>query len=164
MLASLEAKIVACGIVLVVLCLGIITFGIHERSVGRDNYKKEIEKAQVKYSASTKKVTTKVVTKYVDRVKVIKEKGETITKRVPVYVTAKDDSMCTINNGFSRLWNSANQMSVSGTASIADGSASSLILSDVAAQHVREANLYATTAAQLEALQDWIREQQALSR
>lgn len=164
MILSLEAKLIAAGILLVALITGAIAFAVHERSVGRDNYKKEIEKTQIKYTADTKKVTTEVVTKYVDRVKVVKEKGDTIIKKVPVYVTVKDDSMCTVNNGFVRLWNSANQMSVPGASSSADGSPSAVVLSDIAAQHSKEATICAGTEAQVNGLQNWIKEQQALSR
>jgi hypothetical protein len=39
---------------------------------------------------------------------IVYEKGATIIKKVPVYVTEKDDSDCVINNGFVSLWNDAN--------------------------------------------------------
>lgn len=48
-----------------------------------------------------------VVTKYVDRVKVIRERGTTIIKEVPGYVNAQADADCTINAGFVRLLNAA---------------------------------------------------------
>src|SRR5690606_9113054 len=44
--------------------------------------------------------TVKVVTQYVDRVRVVREKGETIIKEVPVYVPVQADAACTINRGF----------------------------------------------------------------
>ena len=46
--------------------------------------------------------TVKVVTQYVDRVRVVREKGETIIKEVPVYVPVQADAACTINRGFVR--------------------------------------------------------------
>lgn len=164
MLESLETKLIAAGVLLLLLIIGIITFGAHERTVGRDKYKKEIEKTQIKYTADTKKVTTEVVTKYVDRIKVVKENGDTIIKKVPVYVNVKDDSKCTVNNGFVRLWDSANQMSVPGASSSTDGSPSTVVLSDIAAQHSKEATICTRTESQVNGLQNWIKEQQSLSR
>ena len=41
--------------------------------------------------------TVKVVTQYVDRVRVVREKGDTIIKEVPVHVPAQADAACTIN-------------------------------------------------------------------
>lgn len=38
------------------------------------------------------RVTVKVVTQYVDRVRVVREKGDTIIKEVPVYVPAQADA------------------------------------------------------------------------
>ena len=51
--------------------------------------------------------TVKVVTQYVDRVRVVREKGETIIKEVPVYVPVQADAACTINRGFVRLHDAA---------------------------------------------------------
>jgi len=160
---NLQSKFIYIGIILLCIVVSIFIFGLHERTVGRDNYIASMAKVQVKYNASTKKVTTEVVIKYVDRIVVVKEKGDTIIKKVPVYVNVKDDSKCTINNGFVRLWNSANQMSVPGTASSANGSPSEVVLSDVASQHIKEATICTGTETQLNSLQDWVRQQQALT-
>jgi len=51
--------------------------------------------------------TVKVVTQYVDRVRVVREKGETIIKEVPVYVPVQADAACSINRGFVRLHDAA---------------------------------------------------------
>jgi hypothetical protein len=51
--------------------------------------------------------TVKVVTQYVDRVRVVCEKGDTIIKEVPVYVPVQADAACTINRGFVRLHDAA---------------------------------------------------------
>ena len=51
--------------------------------------------------------TVKVVTEYVDRVRVVREKGDTIIKEVPVYVPVQADAACTINRGFVRLHDAA---------------------------------------------------------
>ena len=48
-------------------------------------------------------VRDRVVTEYVDRVRVIEKQGETIIKEVPVYVSVEADSACTVPAGFVRL-------------------------------------------------------------
>ena len=161
---NLQSKFIYSGIIFLCIIVGIFIFGLHERTVGRDNYIASIAKAQVKYTASTKKVTTEVVTKYIDRMVVVKEKGDTIIKKVPVYVSVKDDSKCTVNSGFVRLWNSANQMSVPGATNSVDGGSGEVVLSDIAAQHIKEATICTGTETQLNSLQDWVRQQQALTR
>lgn len=47
------------------------------------------------------------VTKYVDRVRTIEVKGDTIIKEIPRYVTAQADADCTIPIGFVRLHDAA---------------------------------------------------------
>lgn len=163
MFLSLWDKVIFGGAIALALLVGILLFGMHERAIGRDNYIAAINKAQIKYTASTKKVTTKVVTQYVDRIKVVKEKGDTIIQKVPVYVTVKDDSRCIVNTGFVRLWNSANQMSVPGAPNSTDGQPSEVVLSDIATQHGKESTVCIGTETQLNSLQQWIKEQQSLS-
>jgi hypothetical protein len=107
-------------------------------------------------------VTTQVVVKYVHDQVVIHDKAQIITKEVPQYVTVKDDSACTINNGFVGLWNDANANAVPPTPSGADEAPSSVKLSDVAAEHGREAELYNQTANQLIELQNWVKAQVAV--
>ncbi|MCW5672263.1 MAG: hypothetical protein KIT86_21595, partial [Hydrogenophaga sp.] len=51
--------------------------------------------------------TVKVVTQYVDRIRVVRAKGDTIIKEVPVYVPVHADVACTINRGFVRLHDAA---------------------------------------------------------
>lgn len=109
------------------------------------------------------KVTIKVVTKYVDRVQVIREKAKTIIEKVPVYVTAKADAACVIPESFVSLWNYANEGAIPEAAGRVDESPSEVKLSEVAKQHATEAELYNATAAQLEALQEWIRQQERIN-
>jgi hypothetical protein len=112
-----------------------------------------------KYSLRTKKVTTEVITVYKDKIKTVYIKGDTIIKEVPVYVTQKDDSRCIVNNGFVSLWNASNKMSVPGAPSISDRTPSSVILSDIAAQHSRESLICHATEQKLLSLQDWLLKQ-----
>jgi hypothetical protein len=118
--------------------------------------------AEQKYVQQSQKVTTQVQTVYVDRVKTITTVGQTIIKKVPIYVTKHDDLMCTINTGFVSLWNSANQMSVPSPATSVDETPSAITLSDVANQHTIEATQYNELSEQVIALQSWIQQEQQL--
>ena len=159
MILSLEGKLIVGGAILAGLGTGLFLFALHQRSIGRAEYAAQVAATQVHYKAQAKKVTTKVITKYIHDVQVVREKGNTIIKKVPVYVTVKDDAACTIDTGFVSLWNDSNSLRVSSPSNESNDTASSVVLSDVAAQHVTEASLYHETATQLIALQDWVRRQ-----
>lgn len=51
--------------------------------------------------------TVITVTEYVDRVQTVYVAGKTITKEIPVYVTAQADAACTIPAGFVRIHDAA---------------------------------------------------------
>ena len=99
-----------------------------------------------------------IVTKYVDRVQVVHDQGATITQEIPVYVTAQADAACTVPLGFVRLHDAAAQSApLSGPAGAADALPSGLALSAVAGAVVDNYTTCHTTAAQLTALQAWVR-------
>lgn len=99
-----------------------------------------------------------VVTRYVDRVQIVREVGETIIKEVPVYVTEESDRRCVVPAGFVSMWNGANRGELPAPDGAADEAASEVVLSDIAAQHGREAKQCRETEEQLIALQDAVRE------
>ncbi|XDY83705.1 hypothetical protein AB8E26_06555 [Stenotrophomonas rhizophila] len=103
---------------------------------------------------------TTVVTKYVDRVQLVRERGATVIKEIPVYVTPTADAACAIPAGFVRVHNAAAEDTpLGGAAGDADAAPSGVALSAVA--EVTAAN-YGTChelAAQVEGLQDYIRGQ-----
>lgn len=49
----------------------------------------------------------RVVTRFVDRVQIVRERGATITKEVPIYVTVQADSQCSVPSGFVWLHDAA---------------------------------------------------------
>lgn len=105
----------------------------------------------------------RVVTHYVDRVRVVRERGATITREVPVYVTAKADAACPIPVGFVRVHDSAAQgLPLDRPAGNPDAPAPGLALSAVAATVVGNYTTCHETAQQLTALQDWVRGLQAI--
>ena len=74
-------------------------------------------------------VVTEVQVKYVDRIKVVKEKGDTIIKEVPVYVDKSDDSACELRRGFLRITDAAAKGEPPGPATSADREAGGVALS-----------------------------------
>lgn len=101
--------------------------------------------------------TVKVVTQYVDRVRVVREKGETIIKEVLVYVPVQADAACTINRGFVRLHDAAAAGELPEPARDADAAAASLALSAIAGTVADNYQTCHENAEQLRALQAWVR-------
>lgn len=107
------------------------------------------------------KTSERIVTRFVDRVRVVHERGATLTKEIPVYVTAQADAACSIPVGFVRVHDAAASNELPGPAGITDAQPSGLALSAVAGTVVDN---YATCHAvieQLNALQGWVRANQA---
>ncbi|MDR2014618.1 MAG: hypothetical protein LBP99_03215 [Azoarcus sp.] len=102
--------------------------------------------------------TVKVVTEYIDRVRIVHEKGDTIIKEVPVYVPVQADAACRINRGFVRLHDAAAANELPETASDADAPTANLALSAVAATVADNYRICHENAEQLRALQAWIQE------
>ena len=105
--------------------------------------------------------TVKVVTEYVDRVRVVREKGDTIIKEVPVYVPVQADAACTINRGFVRLHDAAAAGELPEPARDADAAPAGLALSAVAGTVATNYQTCHENAEQLRALQAWLREMRA---
>lgn len=105
-------------------------------------------------------ITEKVVTRYVDKIRIIKKKGDTIISQVPVYITQENDNNCTVPESFSLLWNTANRGDIPETTRTLNETPSAIVLSDIAAQHATEASICRETEQQLVSLQDWIKAQE----
>ena len=105
--------------------------------------------------------TVKVVTEYVDRVRIVREKGDTIIKEVSVYVPVQADAACTINRGFVRLHDAAAAGELPEPARDADAAAAGLALSAVAGTVTANYQTCHENAEQLRALQVWVREMEA---
>ena len=102
--------------------------------------------------------TVKVVTQYVDRVRVVREKGDTIIKEVPVYVPVQADAACTINRGFVRLHDAAAAGELPEPARDADAASAGIALSAVAGTVAANYQTCHENAEQLRALQAWVSE------
>lgn len=102
-------------------------------------------------------VTIETVTKYVDRVRVVKGKTETIIKEVPKYVTVKADADCIINTGFVRLHDAAAANTLPDGPRDTDAAPAPVTLSTVSETVSANYGACFQNAAQLDALQDWAR-------
>ena len=99
--------------------------------------------------------TVKVVTQYVDRVRIVREKGKTIIQEVPVYVPVQADASCAINRGFVRLHDAAAAGELPEPTRDADAPAAGIALSTVAETVAANYNACHENAEQLIALQNW---------
>lgn len=102
--------------------------------------------------------TVQVVTQYVDRIQVVREKGDTLIQEVPVYVPVQADAACTVHHGFVSLHDAAAAGELPDPTRDADAPAEGLALSAVAATVVTNYQTCHENAEQLKALQDWIRQ------
>ena len=92
-------------IFIVVLACGIYLEG--GLSVEKDYKIKvaELEKKIAVLEQEEKNINSVVDTVYVDRIKYIEKKGETVIKHVPVYISNTDDSQCTLPESAIILYN-----------------------------------------------------------
>lgn len=86
----------------------------------------------VKIAQAQAKVIVETQIKYVDRIKTIYTRGETIEKQVPIYITADDNAGCTINTGFVRIHDAAWTGEPQGSATSADREPAGVSLAAVA--------------------------------
>ncbi|WP_367190092.1 hypothetical protein [Burkholderia sp. Ed8] len=100
----------------------------------------------------------KVVTQYVDRVQVVREKGDTIIKEVPVYVDREADRACVVPVGFLRVHDGAAANVPVGDPGSADAAPSGIALSAVAATVAGNYTTCHENAEQLIALQARVRD------
>lgn len=121
--------------------------------------KQALQVATVKVKQA--EATVQVVTKYVDRVKVVRETGDTIIKEVPVYVTAEAEAACVLSRGFVRLHDAAAAGRIPEPAGGADASPAGIALSSVAGTVADNYGRCHENAEQLTALQEWVMAQEA---
>ena len=115
-----------------------------------------------KKETASAEVTTKVITKYVTKIEVVKEKGNEIIKQVPVYITKDADAKCDVPNGFVVLHNSAVKNEIPNTAREFNEKSSGVELSTVGKTVAGNYTTCNEVREQLTTLQDWIKQQEKL--
>lgn len=116
------------------------------------------QQAQAQAQIRLAEATIQVVTQYVDRIQIVREKGDTLIQEVPVYVPVQADAACTVHRGFVSLHDAAATGELPTAPGDADAPAEGLALSAVAATVVSNYQTCHENAEQLKALQDWIRQ------
>lgn len=76
---------------------------------------KEAQLLVAKKETQSAEKTVEVVTKYVDRVRKVKEKSDVIIREVPKYITKEVDADCVIPDGVRMLHNSASRNEIPDT-------------------------------------------------
>ena len=106
-------------VLLIVLALAAIGFGaaIQQSRIGAakadaDQVRQQLrtvtgERDTALQERDAARGTVITVTEYIDRVQTVYVAGKTITKEIPVYVTAQADAACTIPAGFVRIHDTA---------------------------------------------------------
>ena len=160
---ALLIKVVAFGVLLGTLFMSGCHYGAKEEKVKWDKLEGARAAAAQKQNTAAEAITHNVEVKYVDVIRTVQVKGDTIIKEVPKYVTSKSDANCTIPAGFVRVFNgTTSQSEVSNTPSGADDAAAGVVLSTVAEAVARNQERFEENAVKLEALQAWVHEQERL--
>lgn len=92
-------------IVVIVFIVSSYLIGLH---TGKMQELRKQEVVALRANVKQQQASVKTVTEYVDKVKVVRQKGETIIKEVPVYITKDVDGGCIVPNSFGLLWNASN--------------------------------------------------------
>jgi hypothetical protein len=147
---------------LAVLGIALVGFGwlkgANHVQAQRDAATAAHQQARARVQIRQAETTVQVVTQYVDRIQVVREKGDTLIQEVPVYVPVQADAACTVHRGFVSLHDAAAAGELPEPARDADAPAEGLTLSAVTATVVTNYQTCHENAEQLKALQDWIRQ------
>lgn len=145
------------------MCFGMFMAGASSNESHWAEKVKQMEVDIAKRELAASEVSNEIVTKYVDRVKIVEGKTREIIKKVPVYITKESDDKCTINNGFVSLHNSsASNNEVPNSTGNFNEESTDVKLSTVATTITENYGTYYQVAEQLKSLQDWIKQQQEL--
>ena len=161
LLARLGGKLTQDAIV-VLVAIALVAGGYIKGSLAvhaewdADKARRAARAAEVK--ADQAGATVQVVTQYVDRVKVVRQAGDTIIKEVPVYVSPEADAACVLSRGFVRLHDAAAAGVVPDPAGGPDAAPAGIALSTVAGTVAGNYERCHENAEQLTALQEWIHE------
>jgi hypothetical protein len=145
------------------LCLNSFAIGV---SVNEANWQVKVKDLQIQIAhleTKTAEVTTKVVTEYIEKVKIVEGKTHVIIKKVPEYITKESDAKCSINTGAIELLNAAAENKVPESSRTSYEGPSDVKLSTLVESVSGNYGTYYQVVEQLKSLQDWIRKQKDLN-
>lgn len=151
-----------------VTLLALIFGGVYYAGGVRVQKKWDLDKIQTQLKIAelktkTAEKTVEVVTRYVDRVKTVVERGDVTIKYVDKYITAEDNKKCVIPESFVQLHNASSQNIVLDPTTIITGVSSDVTLSDVSKTVFNNYTTHYKCVEQVLGLQDWIKTQQKLN-
>ena len=162
-MSSIAVRLLLVVLLLAALGMGILTVKHRIESAEERAATAETTARRLQGELEQAALSEKVVIRYVDRVRVVREIGATITKEIPVYVTAKADAACPIPAGFVRVHDAAAQgVPLGEPAGDPDAPAAGVTLSAVADTVAGNYTACHEAGAQLTALQAWLRGLQAI--
>jgi len=115
-----------------------------------------------KREAESAQVSVKVVTKYIERDRIIKENSDATLKAIPQLVSKDADAACPVPNGFVVLHDSAAKGEVPDTSGSTNEKTSGVKLSEVGETVTKNYTTCHQNAEQLKSLQEWLVEQQRI--
>ncbi len=104
------------------------------------HHKAQLAQAQAQLTQAQYKLATRVEIQYRDRIKIIKEKGDTLIKEIPVYVTQADAAYFGVNVGFVRHYNAAFTRESARPAAQSDREPAHISLAEIAKTHAHNAS------------------------
>jgi hypothetical protein len=125
----------------------------------------EIEKAKeemARIEKESKEASAQIEKVYIEKTKVIKEKGDVIIQKVPEYISKESDAKCDVPNGFVVLHNSAVKNEIPNTTREFNEESSGVELSTVAKTVAGNYTTCNEVKEQLKSLQDWVKAQEQL--
>ena len=115
----------------------------------------EAQRHSIETGVKQAEASDKIITKYVDRVKIVQGKSREIIKEVKVYV--KDDANIMLSPNFRLFHDSSAKSEISSRTSNPDGKA--VTVEDLANTIAGNYGICHENSATLISLQDWVREQ-----
>lgn len=155
---STYAKPVQIGSAIVLLFSIYMCGGIsNEASWQEKVLKQQAEIALLKQKEA--EVSTKVVTKYIDKLTIVKETNNEISK----YVNTNADAKCQLPNSFSVLHDAAAKNQLPDPTGAVDARASEVKLSEATTTIIENYGICNQNSEQLKALQEWVSEQKKIN-
>ncbi len=105
------------------------------------HYKAQLAMAHAQLIEAQAKVVIQTEVQYRERIKIVKEKGETIIKEVPIYVTQTDTDRFDVNIGFVRHYNAAFTGELAGPPAELDRRPTGISLAELAEVNAFNANI-----------------------
>jgi len=116
-----------------------------------------------KIKAQSADASKKIVYKYIERTKIVKEKSNAIQSKIPEYIGKDADANCSIPESAIVLHDAAAKNELPDPAAGAIKRASGITLSKLLDTTVLNYGTFYEVREQLKALQDWVREQQKIN-